>query len=52
MVNLPLGLFIGISAGAMWSIGTALQKKAATALPKIETQSGKQNIKNFISNKI
>jgi drug/metabolite transporter (DMT)-like permease len=52
MVNLPLGLFIGISAGAMWSIGTALQKKAAAALPKIETQSGKQNIKNFISNKI
>jgi drug/metabolite transporter (DMT)-like permease len=52
MVDLPLGLFIGISAGAMWSIGTALQKKAAVALPKIETQSGKQNIKNFLSNKI
>ncbi len=52
MVNLALGLFIGISAGAMFSIGTALQKKAAADLPKIETQSGKQNIKNFLSNKI
>ncbi len=52
MVNLALGLFIGISAGAMFSIGTALQKKAAATLPKIETQSGKQNIKNFLSNKI
>ncbi len=52
MVNLALGLFIGISAGAMFSIGTALEKKAAAALPKIETQSGMQNIKNFLSNKV
>jgi len=51
MVNLPLGLVIGILAGAMFSIGTALQKKAAAALPKIESQAGKQNIKNFLSNK-
>lgn len=51
MVNLPLGLFIGILAGAMFSIGTVLQKKAAAALPKIESQGGKQNIKNFLSNK-
>jgi drug/metabolite transporter (DMT)-like permease len=51
MVNLPLGLFIGILAGAMFSIGTALQKKAAAALPKIESQAGKQNIKNFLSSK-
>jgi multidrug transporter EmrE-like cation transporter len=51
MVNLPLGLFLGILAGAMFSIGMALQKKAAAALPKIESQAGKQNIKNFLSNK-
>jgi len=51
MVNLPLGLVIGILAGAMFSIGTALQKKAAAALPKIESQAGRQNIKNFLSNK-
>ncbi|MCX6570451.1 MAG: DMT family transporter [Candidatus Aminicenantes bacterium] len=51
MVNLPLGLFIGILAGAMFSIGTVLQKKAAAVLPKIESQTGKQNIKNFLSNK-
>lgn len=51
MVNLPLGLFIAILAGAMFSIGTALQKKAAAVLPKIESQAGKQNIKNFLSNK-
>jgi len=50
-VNLPLGLFLGILAGAMFSIGTALQKKAAAALPKIESQAGRQNIKNFLSNK-
>jgi drug/metabolite transporter (DMT)-like permease len=51
MVNLPLGLCIGILAGAMFSIGTALQKKAAAVLPKIESQAGKQNLKNFLSNK-
>jgi len=51
MVNLPLGLILGILAGAMFSIGTALQKKAAAALPTIESQAGKQNIKNFLSNK-
>jgi drug/metabolite transporter (DMT)-like permease len=51
MVNLPLGLFIALLAGAMFSIGTALQKKAAAVLPKIESQAGKQNIKNFLSNK-
>ena len=51
MVNFPLGLFFGILAGAMFSIGTALQKKAAAVLPKIESQGGKQNIKNFLSNK-
>jgi len=51
MVNLPLGLFIGILAGAMFSIGTVLQKKAAAALHKIESQTGKQNIKNFLSSK-
>ena len=51
MVNMPLGLFIGILAGAMFSIGTALQKRAAAALPKIESQAGKQNIKNFLSSK-
>lgn len=51
MVNLPLGLFLGLLAGAMYSIGTALQKKAAAALPKIESQAGTQNIRNFLSNK-
>jgi drug/metabolite transporter (DMT)-like permease len=51
MVNLPLGIIIGIVAGAMFSIGTALQKKAAAGLPKIESQAGKQNIKNFLSNR-
>ena len=51
MVNLPLGLFIGILAGAMFSIGTVLQKKAAAALPQIESHAGKQNIKNFLSNR-
>jgi len=51
MVNLPLGLFLAILAGVMFGIGTALQKKAAAALPKIESQGGRQNIKNFLSNK-
>jgi multidrug transporter EmrE-like cation transporter len=51
MVNLPLGLFFGILAGAMFSVGMALQKKAAAMLPKIESQAGKQNIRNFLSNR-
>jgi drug/metabolite transporter (DMT)-like permease len=51
MVNLTLGLFIAIVAGAMFSIGTVLQKKAASALPRIESQPGVQNIKNFLSNR-
>jgi drug/metabolite transporter (DMT)-like permease len=51
MVNLTLGLFIAIVAGAMFSIGTALQKKAAAALPRIESQPGVQNVKNFLSNR-
>jgi drug/metabolite transporter (DMT)-like permease len=51
MVNLPLGLFFAILAGAMFGVGTALQKKAAAVLPKIESQGAKQNIKNFLSNR-
>jgi len=51
MVNLPLGLFLGLLAGAMFSVGTALQKKAAAALPAIESQAGRQNIRNFLSNR-
>ncbi len=51
MVNLPLGVFFGILAGAIFSMGTVLQKKAAAALPKIESQTGRQNLKNFLSNK-
>ncbi len=51
MMNLPLGLFLGILAGTMFSIGTALQKKAAAELPKIESQTGRQNIENFLSNR-
>lgn len=51
MVNLPLGLFFGVLAGAMFSVGTALQKKAAAALPRIESQGGLQNIRNFLANR-
>jgi|GEM_PF-3219098 len=51
MVNLTLGLAIGILAGAMFSVGMALQKKAAAALPAIESQRAAQNVRNFLSNR-
>jgi drug/metabolite transporter (DMT)-like permease len=51
MVNLTLGLFIAILAGLMFGAGTILQKKAASALPRIESQTGRQNVRNFLSNR-
>lgn len=51
MVNLTLGLLIAVAAGIMFAAGTILQKKGASALPPIESQSGRQNFRNFLSNR-
>jgi len=50
MVNLTLGLIIAVVAGLMFAAGTILQKKGASALPPIESQTGRQNVRNFLSN--
>jgi drug/metabolite transporter (DMT)-like permease len=51
MVNLTLGLVIALLASLMFGAGTILQKKAASAVPRIESQTLRQNVRNFLSNR-
>jgi len=46
-----LAIFLGILSYSMLNIGMGLQKKGATSLPKIDEQTFRQNIKNFVTSK-
>lgn len=52
MYNTLLGIVLAIVSNSMFYIGNVMQKKGADSLPKIEAQSVKQNIKNFLTNRI
>ncbi|NHJ32522.1 MAG: hypothetical protein FK732_06650 [Asgard group archaeon] len=49
MAWVVLAIFLGILSYSMLNIGMGLQKKGACTLPDIDTQTARQNIKNFIT---
>ena len=51
MAWVVLAIFLGILSYSMLNIGMGLQKKGAASLPKIDEQTFKQNMKNFVTNK-
>ena len=51
MALVLLAIFLGILSYSMLNIGMGLQKKGAASLPKIDEQTFRQNIKNFVTSK-
>ncbi|HUU78379.1 MAG TPA: DMT family transporter [candidate division Zixibacteria bacterium] len=46
-----LAIFLAILSYSMLNVGMGLQKKGAASLPKINSQTFGQNLKNFLTNK-